>query len=78
MKLGGVTESGSQGLSKFLIKTSVWCLCVCVKVCKRHIKLHFYAGVRNPKSPNDQQNVTFSFSDGILWLCIKNTLNLGI
>ena len=51
-------------------KPSVWYLCVCIKVCQRHLKLDFYAGVQNPKHQNDHPNVIFAFSDGLLWLCI--------
>ena len=48
------------------------CVCVCLKVCQRHLKFDYYAGVQNPKPQNNHPNVIFSFSDAILWLCIKN------
>ena len=65
----------SKGSSDFENKHNLD-ICVCVKVCQRHLKFYFYAGVQNTKPPNDHQNVSFSFSDGLLWLCIKKKFNL--
>ena len=40
-------------------------------------RLTEWARVPNPKPPNDHPNMIFAFSDGILWLCIKTTLEFG-
>ena len=48
-----------------------------VKVCQRHLKFDFYAGVQKPKPPNDHPNEIFDFSDAILLLCLKK-FDVGI
>ena len=76
-EIGSVSERRSQGLFWFWMKTPVKYLCVCVKVCKRHLKFDFYVGVKNPKPPNDLQNMILFSSICILRLCIK-MLNLVV